>query len=209
MGPYEGGHVHVETSGRVKVATGLTTQGQGHETVFAQIVADELGVPIESVQIVTGDTRRMPYSVGTFASRAAVMSGSAIALAARAAREKIMRVAAEALEASPDDLGIDDGLVHVKGSPGTGIPLGTVAVLSNPLRYAFDEASKAATQFAVGDQEGPPVADDDEPGLEGATSTRRLERHLPAACTPSSWRPIRRRQRFASCATAWCTTAAY
>jgi carbon-monoxide dehydrogenase large subunit len=167
VGPYEGGHVHVETSGRVKVATGLTTQGQGHETVFAQIVADELGVPIESVQIVTGDTRRMPYSVGTFASRAAVMSGSAIALAARAAREKIMRVAAEALEASPDDLEIDDGVVHVKGSPGTGIPLGTVAVLSNPLRYAFDEASKAATQFAVGDQEGPPVADDDEPGLEG------------------------------------------
>jgi carbon-monoxide dehydrogenase large subunit len=82
-------------------------------------------------------------------------------------RENILRVAAEALGASPDDLEIDDGLVHVKGNPGAGIPLGTVAVLSNPLRYAFDEASKAATQFAVGDQEGPPVADDDEPGLEG------------------------------------------
>src|SRR5699024_8283568 len=78
VGPYEGGHVQIETSGRVKVATGLTTQGQGHETAFAQIVADELGVRFEDVQIVTGDTRRSPYSVGTYASRAAVMSGSAI-----------------------------------------------------------------------------------------------------------------------------------
>jgi carbon-monoxide dehydrogenase large subunit len=167
VGPYEGGHVHIETSGQVKVATGLTTQGQGHQTAFAQIVADELGVPMESVQVVTGDTRRMAYSVGTFASRAAVTSGSAIALAARAAREKIMRVAADALEASPEDLEIVDGVVQVKGSPGSGLPLGTVAVLSNPLRYAFDEASKAATQFVVGDQDRPPVADDDEPGLEG------------------------------------------
>jgi aerobic carbon-monoxide dehydrogenase large subunit len=167
VGPYEGGHVHIETSGKVKVATGLTTQGQGHQTAFAQIVADELGVPIESVEVVTGDTRRMPYSVGTFASRAAVVSGSAVALAARAAREKVLRVAAEALEADVEDLEIEQGVVQVKGSPGAGIPLGTVAVLSNPLRYAFDEASKAATQFVVGDQDRPPVPDDDEPGLEG------------------------------------------
>src|SRR5262249_38381608 len=83
VGPYEGAHVHIETSGKVKVATGLTTQGQGHQTAFAQIVADELGVPFESVEVTTGDTRRMPYAVGTFASRAAVMSGSAIHLAAK------------------------------------------------------------------------------------------------------------------------------
>ncbi len=86
VGPYEGGHVQVETTGKVKVATGLTSQGQGHQTVFAQIVADELGVPLADVEVVTGDTRRFPYAVGTFASRAAVMSGSAIALAARAAQ---------------------------------------------------------------------------------------------------------------------------
>ena len=84
VGPYEGAHVHIETSGKVKVATGLTTQGQGHATVFAQLVADELGVRFEDVEVVTGDTRRMPYAVGTFASRAAVMSGSAIHLAAQA-----------------------------------------------------------------------------------------------------------------------------
>ncbi|HSE07522.1 MAG TPA: aerobic carbon-monoxide dehydrogenase large subunit [Nocardioidaceae bacterium] len=167
VGPYEGGHVHIETSGRVKVSTGLTTQGQGHQTAFAQIVADELGVPFEDVEVVTGDTRRSPYSVGTFASRAAVISGSAVALAARRAREKALRIAADALEASPEDLEIVEGTVRVKGAPSSQISLGTIAVLSNPLRYAFDEASKAATQFVVGDQEKPPVADDDEPGLEG------------------------------------------
>ncbi len=167
VGPYEGAHVHVETSGKVKVATGLTTQGQGHQTAFAQIVADELGVPFEDVAVTTGDTRRMPYAVGTFASRAAVMSGSAIHLAAKQAKEKALRIAAEALEASVDDLEIVDGVVRVKGTPGATIDLGTVAVLSNPLRYAFDEASKAATQFSVGDPGRPPVAEDDEPGLEG------------------------------------------
>jgi carbon-monoxide dehydrogenase large subunit len=167
VGPYEGGHVLIETSGKVKVATGLTTQGQGHQTVFAQIVADELGVPITDVEVVTGDTRRFPYAVGTFASRAAVMSGSAIALAARNVRQKALRVAAEALEANAEDLEIVEGVVRVKGNPGAEIALGTVAVLSNPLRYAFDEASQAATQFVVGDPGKPPVADDDEPGLEG------------------------------------------
>jgi carbon-monoxide dehydrogenase large subunit len=167
VGPYEGAHVHIETSGKVKVATGLTTQGQGHATVFAQLVADELGCRFEDVEVVTGDTRRMPYAVGTFASRAAVMSGSAIHLAAKRAKEKVLRIAAEALEAAEDDLEIVDGVVSVKGSPGSSIDLGTVSVLSNPLRYAFDEASKAATQFSVGDPGKPPVAEDDEPGLEG------------------------------------------
>ena len=168
VGPYEGGHVIVETSGKVKVATGLTTQGQGHQTMLAQVVADELGVPFEDVEVVTGDTRRFGYAVGTFASRTAVMSGSAVALAARKARAKALRVAADALEASADDLEITNGIVQVKGDPDSGIGLGTVAVLSNPLRYAFDDAAKAATQFAgSSDDSKPPVAEDDEPGIEG------------------------------------------
>ncbi|MGY1987584.1 aerobic carbon-monoxide dehydrogenase large subunit [Blastococcus sp. SYSU DS0669] len=166
-GPYEGGHVQVLGSGKVLVSTGLTSQGQGHETAFAQIVASELGVPIEDVEVTTGDTRRFGYAVGTFASRAAVMSGNAIALAARGVREKALRIAADVLEASPEDLEIDEGLVQVKGVPGTSIPLRTVAVLSNPLRYAFDEAAKQATQFAkAGDDDKPPVAVGDAPGLE-------------------------------------------
>jgi aerobic carbon-monoxide dehydrogenase large subunit len=168
VGPYEGGHVVVETSGKVKVATGLTSQGQGHQTVLAQLVADELGVPMEDVEVVTGDTRRFGYAVGTFASRTAVMSGSAVTLAARKAREKALRVAAEALEVSADDLVIVDGMVQVTGDPDSAIGLGTVAMLANPLRYAFDDAAKAATQFAGGDDMSkPPIAHDDEPGIEG------------------------------------------
>jgi CO/xanthine dehydrogenase Mo-binding subunit len=168
VGPYEGGHIVIETSGRVNVATGLTTQGQGHQTAFAQIVADELGVPLDDVHVTTGDTRRMPYAVGTFASRAAVMSGNAVALAARQVRAKALRIAADALEVSEKDLEIVDGVVRVKGAPDTSMALGTVAVLSNPLRYAFDDAAKAATQFAgTFDPDKPPVADDEEPGLEG------------------------------------------
>jgi carbon-monoxide dehydrogenase large subunit len=168
VGPYEGGHVLVEPNGKVQVATGLSSQGQGHETAFAQIVADELGVPLEDVQVVTGDTRRFQYAVGTFASRAAVMSGNAIALAARAVRAKALKIASGALEVDPEDLEIVDGDVRVKGSPDTHLPLALVATLSNPLRYAFDEAAKRATQFAgPNDPDVPPVPDDEEPGLEG------------------------------------------
>ena len=169
-GPYEGAHVVVETSGKVKVATGLTTQGQGHQTAFAQVVADQLGVPLEDVEVVTGDTRRFRYAVGTFASRAAVMSGSAMHIAAGLVRAKALRIAAEALEVSVDDLELVDGAAHVRGTapgtPGTSLPLSTIAVLSNPLRYAFDKASQAATQFAVGDTGKPPVPEGEEPGLE-------------------------------------------
>jgi aerobic carbon-monoxide dehydrogenase large subunit len=167
VGPYEGAHVRVETNGTVTVATGLTTQGQGHETAFAQVAAETLGVPVERVTVVTGDTRRFKYAVGTFASRAAVMSGNAIGLAAGKVRAKALRIAAEALEADPDDLEVADGMVRVKGAPEQEIDLRTVAVLANPLRYAFDEQTKLATQFAVGQgDDQPPVAEDDEPGLE-------------------------------------------
>jgi carbon-monoxide dehydrogenase large subunit len=94
------------------------------------------------------------------------MSGSAIHLAALRTKEKALRIAADALEADEADLEIVDGVVSVKGT-NSSIDLGTVSVLSNPLRYAFDEASKAATQFSVGDPGKPPVAEGDEPGLEG------------------------------------------
>ncbi len=169
VGPYEGAHVQVETSGRVNVAIGLTTQGQGHETAFAQIAADVLGVRLADVHVTSGDTRRFGYAVGTFASRAAVMSGNAVGLAATRVREKALRIAADALEADPADLEIVDGQIRVAGAPGTQIGLGTVAVLSNPLRYAFDSSAAAATQFAGrggGSADDPPVAPDEEPGLE-------------------------------------------
>ena len=168
VGPYEGGHIRVETDGSVVVSTGLTSQGQGHQTMLAQIVADELGVPFDRITVTTGDTRRFKYAVGTFASRTAVMSGSAVAMTARKVRAKALTIAAQALEAAVEDLEIVDGHVQVKGSPSSNIDIGAVAVLSNPLRYAFDEASARATQFAApADPTKPPVGPGEEPGLEG------------------------------------------
>ena len=167
VGPYEGAWVKVETDGSVVVATGLTTQGQGHQTAFAQVAADVLGVPLDRVTVVTGDTRRFGYAVGTFASRALVMSGNAIAAAARKVRDKALRIAGDALEADPRDLEIADGVVQVRGVPTSAIPLSTVAVLSNPLRYAFDTESARATQFALpADPDKPPIAEGEQPGLE-------------------------------------------
>ncbi|MET0447227.1 MAG: aerobic carbon-monoxide dehydrogenase large subunit, partial [Aeromicrobium sp.] len=167
VGPYEGGWVKVETDGSVVVATGLTTQGQGHQTAFAQVAADILGVQLDRVSVVTGDTRRFGYAVGTFASRALVMSGNAIAAAARKVRDKALRIAGDALEADPRDLEIIDGVVQVRGVPTSAIPLSTVAVLSNPLRYAFDAESARATQFALpADPDKPPVPEGEQPGLE-------------------------------------------
>src|SRR5207302_3504188 len=130
VGPYEGAFVRVETTGQVVVATGLTTQGQGHETVFAQVAAAELGVPIEDVTVVTGDTRRFKYAVGTFASRAAVMSGNAVAVAAGKVAEKAKRVAAAALGGGvePGELELVDGLVRHRDDHTVSIDLRTVAV---------------------------------------------------------------------------------
>ncbi len=168
VGPYEGGHVLVEPTGRVQVATGLSSQGQGHETVFAQIVGDILGVPLDDIEVVVGDTSRMQYAVGTFASRAAVMSGNAIAKAAHRVRERALELASDALEVDPADLELADGQVRVAGSPDTSLPLKMLATLSNPLRYAFDDDAAAATQFAApADGSRPPVADGVAPGLEG------------------------------------------
>jgi aerobic carbon-monoxide dehydrogenase large subunit len=167
VGPYEGGHVLVEPTGKVQVATGLSTQGQGHQTAFAQIVAQELGVDLDDVEVVTGDTRRFPYAVGTFASRAAVMSGNAIHLAARKVKEKALALASQALEVDEEDLELADGDVRVIGSPETKVALTMLATLSNPLRYAFDEQAAAATQFATpADPDKPPVAEGEAPGLE-------------------------------------------
>ena len=93
IGPYEGARVTVEPGGKVRVATGVGTQGQGHFTVFAQLVADVLGVDVEDVRVVTGDTREFHWGTGTFASRGAVVAGSACHAAALLVSEKILTLA--------------------------------------------------------------------------------------------------------------------
>ncbi len=134
IGPYEGCRVTVEPSGKVYVATGVGTQGQGHFTSLAQVVADALGVAVEDVHVVTGDTGAFGWGTGTFASRAAVVAGSAAHLAAQAVRQKALQVAATLLEASPEDLELVGGHVRVRGAPTRSVSLGEVARAANPLR---------------------------------------------------------------------------
>lgn len=119
IGLYESGAIRVHPTGKVTVLTGSHAHGQGHETTFAQIVADELGIPIEDVEVIHGDTERTPYGVGTYGSRSAALGGSALVKSAEKIREKITKIAAHQLEASVEDMVYDqeNGTVHVKGSP--------------------------------------------------------------------------------------------
>jgi len=136
VGPYEGARVTVQTDGRVCVATGVGTQGQGHFTSFAQVVAEPLGVSAAEVDVITGDTSHFNWGTGTFASRGAVVAGNACHAAALAVRGKILATAAGALGADESDLEIGGGFVHVRDEPDRTISLGDLAARANPLRGA-------------------------------------------------------------------------
>ncbi len=166
VGPYEGAHVQVLVNGKVVAATGIPSQGQSHATVWAQIVADELGVDVHDVEVTSGDTRKFQWGVGTFASRGAVMAGNAMGVAARMVAEKARQIASEHLEVDAADLELVDGSVRVKGSPSRSMPLAAVAVFANPVRYAFGGGTEAATQFTPKSHPGPPLRDGEQPGLE-------------------------------------------
>ncbi len=166
IGPYEGGHVRIEPSGRVYAVTGLTSQGQGHYTSFAQIVANEVGCAVADVTVVTGDTSRFNWGAGTYASRALVTAGNALGLAAHAVREKVLALGAELFEVSPDDLELGDGKVMVRGAPGRELTLGALATAANPIRYAYGkEADQAALRLAKA-RGGAVLSQGQEPGLE-------------------------------------------
>jgi aerobic carbon-monoxide dehydrogenase large subunit len=131
IGPHEGASVTVEEGGRVRVTVGAPSQGQGHETILAQIGADRLGVPLASIEVTAGDTARFPSSMGTYASRIAVIVGNAVALAAQAVRERVTRVAARDLECDAADVAITNGWAHVKGFEDRGLSLAAVLTLAN------------------------------------------------------------------------------
>ena len=142
VGPYEGARVTVETDGRVSVATGVGTQGQGHFTSFAQIVADQLGVSPRDVRVVTGDTSEFHWGTGTFASRGAVVAGNAINAAAASVRKKVLALASKVLDTPEEELELVDGLVRVAGLPDQSVGLGELAVMANPLRGAVEPGTE-------------------------------------------------------------------
>jgi carbon-monoxide dehydrogenase large subunit len=126
----EGCTVRVESSGRVVAYLGTTSHGQSVETTMAQVVADTLGVGYDDVTIVQADTQATPYGPGTGGSRTAVIAGGAARAATLAVRDKVLQVAAHAMEASPDDLEINDGAVSVRGTPSMSKTLREIAQIA-------------------------------------------------------------------------------
>jgi carbon-monoxide dehydrogenase large subunit len=126
-GGWEGGQVQVEPDGQVTAYTGSSAHGQGHQTTFAQIVADKLGVDWTTVRVVSGDTDSPVPGIGSFGSRSVVLGGSALAISATAVRERALRVAAALLEVAVHDLELHDSRVRVRGAGQRELDLATIA----------------------------------------------------------------------------------
>ncbi|HIP09507.1 MAG TPA: xanthine dehydrogenase family protein molybdopterin-binding subunit [Rhodospirillales bacterium] len=133
LGPYEGTTVRVQPNGQVLVRSGSASQGQGHHTFIAQIVAERLEVRMEDIVFESGDTGKFPHGVGTIGSRIAANVGPSAHDAANTVREKAIRLASEELEASEKDLEISNGNVHVKGVQDLSISLGNIARILSPM----------------------------------------------------------------------------
>ena len=133
ISPYEGVEVRVEPTGHVHVTTGYPSQGQGHHTTLAQVVAETLSVAPERIVVESGRSDRFAWGVGTFASRAAVVGGNAALGAAQAVRARALELASEELEAAPEDLVLAEGAVHVKGAPQMAVTLAALALAANPI----------------------------------------------------------------------------
>ena len=129
VGLWESAVLRVHPTGKVTLLTGSHAHGQGHETTFAQIIADELGVKVEDVEIVHGDTGRVPSGMGTYGSRSTAVGGSAIVKGAQKTRAKLLKIAAHQLEAAEEDMVYDQesGKVYVKGSPDKAKAFGELA----------------------------------------------------------------------------------
>lgn len=150
VGLWESGSIRVHPTGKVSVFTGSHAHGQGHETTFAQIVSDELGIPIEDVEIIHGDTGRTPFGLGSYGSRSASVGGSALVRSAEKIRSKLIKIAAYQLEAAEEDMEYDraTGKIHVKGSP---------------------DQAKSFAELSVATLTAHQLPDGMEPGLEETT----------------------------------------
>lgn len=149
-GLYESGTVRVYPTGKITVLTGSHSHGQGHETTMAQIVANELGVAIEDVDVVHGDTGRVPFGMGTYGSRSGAVGGAALFLSLQKVKEKAKQIAAHLLEAAPEDVEFSDGQFHVKGSPSKTKGWGDVclaAYLAHSIPPGIEPGLEATTFF--------------------------------------------------------------
>ncbi|MFI1292764.1 aerobic carbon-monoxide dehydrogenase large subunit [Streptomyces sp. NPDC020792] len=131
LGMADGAELRVHPTGKAVLRISVQTQGQGHETTFAQIVAEELGIPPEDVEVVHGDTDQTPFGLGTYGSRSTPVSGAAAALVARKVRERAKIVASAMLEVNPDDLEWEKGRWYVTGDPDQGRTMAEIALAAH------------------------------------------------------------------------------
>ena len=131
LGMADGAQLRVHPSGSAVLAVSCMSQGQGHETTFAQLVAHELGIGVDEVEVVQGDTDRTPFGLGTYGSRSTPVSGAATVVAARKVRERARLVAAAMLEVAPQDLEWVAGRFQVRGVPGTGASFREIAMAAH------------------------------------------------------------------------------
>lgn len=153
VGGWETCTIRVEPTGMVSVLTGVSPHGQGNETTFAQIVADELGVPMENIEVIHGDTDVVSYGIGTFGSRSLAVGGAAMVMSINKVKDKAKQIAAHMLDVQPGDVTYDNGAIYVTADPNR--------------RKTLAEVAFTATDFNWTTMGGVPA--DLEPGLE-ATS---------------------------------------
>ncbi len=128
LGMADGCELRIHPTGKAVVRLSVKTQGQGHETTFAQIVAEEIGIPPADIDVVHGDTDNTPFGLGTYGSRSTPVSGAAAALVARKVRDKAQIIASGMLEVSVADLEWDKGSFHVKGDPSQSVTIADIAM---------------------------------------------------------------------------------
>ena len=131
LGMADGCDLRVHPTGKAQVRLSVQTQGQGHETTFAQIIAHEIGIPPEDIEVIHGDTDNTPFGLGTYGSRSTPVSGAAAALVARKVKDKARIIAAAALECAPEDLEWELGKWYIKGDPERGMTIQEIAMAAH------------------------------------------------------------------------------
>ena len=129
-GLWESANVRIHMTGKVSVFTGASSHGQGHETAFAQLVSSELGIPVEDIDVIHGDTSQIQMGTGSFGSRSAAVGGGAIHMSTQKIKEKAKKLAAHILEASEEDIEFEDGKLFVRGAPAEGKTIQEIALAS-------------------------------------------------------------------------------
>ncbi|HEY7832833.1 MAG TPA: xanthine dehydrogenase family protein molybdopterin-binding subunit, partial [Ktedonobacterales bacterium] len=130
-GLWEPATVRVLPTGKAYVFTGTNPHGQGEETTFAQLVSDEIGIPVSDIEVVHGDTAQISMGWGTYGSRTTAVGGTAVVLAARKIKDKASKLAAHLLEAAPEDMAYEDGKFYVQGSPARAKTIQEIALMAN------------------------------------------------------------------------------